>query len=337
MNSISYNVPLALHTTFGVPASAERYFPIKSEDELLQILPALNKDHFLILGGGSNILFTQNFSGDVIHNQITGKNVVKEDKEHVYVKVGAGEVWHEFVLYSIENGWGGVENLSLIPGNVGASPMQNIGAYGVEIKDVFHQLEAVAIKDGSKKTFNKEECAFGYRESVFKKELKNQYIITSVTYVLSKKPTLNTSYGAINEELNNAGVQSPTIKDVSDAVIKIRQTKLPDPSKIGNAGSFFKNPIITNDQLKEIQEKHPKIVSYPVDDDHSKVAAGWLIDQAGWKGKTFGNFGVHKNQALVLVNLGGAFGQDIYELSERIIDDIHHKFGIQLEREVNIY
>lgn len=337
MSNISYNVPLAEHTTFGVPAKASRYFPIHSVDELLKVLPALNKDELLILGGGSNILFTQNFAGDVIHNKIKGVEVLKENEQQIIVKVGAGEVWHDFVMYAIDHDWGGIENLSLIPGNVGASPMQNIGAYGVEIKDVFHALEAVNIKDGNIKTFHKEECAFGYRESVFKRSLKNQYIITSVTYILHKKHQLNTSYGAINEELNNAGVTAPTIKDVSNAVIKIRQTKLPDPQKVGNAGSFFKNPIISKEQFETIKEKHPHIVSYPVGKNEVKIAAGWLIDQAGWKGKTFGNFGVHKNQALVLVNLGGAFGKDIFELSERIIKDIHEKFGVQLEREVNIY
>lgn len=330
------NVNLAPFTTFAVEAKTAYFASFTTIEELKKLLSEVKDRKLLILGGGSNILFRNNFDGVTLHNKIQGISTVKEDKNYIVLKVGAGEVWHDFVLYTLSKGWGGVENLSLIPGSVGASPMQNIGAYGVEIKDVFESLEAVEISSGELRTFSHEECQFGYRESVFKKSLKDKYVITSVSYRLSKHPVLNTSYGAIENELKSMGILHPTIQDVSKAVIAIRQTKLPDPKEIGNAGSFFKNPIISLSHFEKLKKEYPEIPSYKVSEVEVKVPAGWLIDKAGWKGKTIQNYGVHKKQALVLVNYGKASGEDIYELSEKIIKDIQLRYGILLEREVNI-
>lgn len=333
---ISENTSLLPYNTFGIDVKASKFGRFSCTEELRALLPHRGKEEkLLILGGGSNVLLTEDFEGLVIRNEIKGFEVISEDEDTVDIKVGAGEVWHEFVLQSIEKGYGGVENLSLIPGSVGASPMQNIGAYGVEIKDVFVSLEAYHIESGEVHTFDKEACQFGYRESVFKRRLKGQYIIVSVTYRLTKNHSLNTSYGAIEAELKERGVTNPTIKDVSDAVIAIRQSKLPDPKEIGNAGSFFKNPVVEKSVLVSIQEKYENVPNYPAG-DKVKLAAGWLIEQAGWKGKTFDTFGVHKKQALVLVNYGGSKGQSILDLSTQIIADVQAKFGVQLEREVNI-
>jgi len=298
--------------------------------------PGLSKLPLLMLGGGSNLLLTKNYEGLVSKNELSGIEILTADNS-VFVKSAAGENWHDLVLFTIKNNLGGIENLSLIPGSVGAAPMQNIGAYGVEVKDVFHELEAYEIATGKIKKFNAQQCSFGYRESVFKQELKNQFVITSVTLKLTKNPTLNTSYGAINDELKKRGITNPTIKDVSDAVISIRQSKLPDPKEIGNSGSFFKNPVIAKSKFFALKEKFPDIVNYPVDDNNVKLAAGWLIENAGWKGKTIGNYGVHKNQALVLVNYGGANGNDIYQLSEDILKSVKMLYDVELEREVNIF
>lgn len=333
---IKHNVNIAPYTTFGVRSSAQLFSTFDSSQKLAQLLDEHRSESVLILGGGSNVLFTVDFKGLILINQIKGIEVIEENEEHVYVQVGAGENWHEFVLYTIDKGWGGIENLSLIPGSVGASPMQNIGAYGVEIKDVFHSLTALHRSVLNEEIFSHAECEFGYRESVFKRALKDQYVITTVTYKLNKKPKLNTSYGAIETELERKGIQQPTIKDVSDAVIAIRQSKLPDPKEIGNAGSFFKNPVVKESRLIEIQKSYPNAPYYRIDAEHVKIPAGWLIDTAGWKGKRFDNYGVHVNQALVLVNYDDAEGSEIYQLSQRILDDIYEKFGILLEREVNI-
>lgn len=330
------NVNLKEYNTFNISVQAKNFATFSDVNSLQQLLNEIDKDNLMILGGGSNVLFQKDFEGIILRNEILGIDLIEESNNDVLLKVGAGETWHEFVLYAINNNYGGIENLSLIPGSVGASPMQNIGAYGVEIKDVFHSLEAVEIQTGKKRTFTHEECQFGYRESVFKKALKNQYIITSVTYRLSKNHILNTSYGAIETELKLQGIQNPTIKDVSNAVITIRQSKLPDPKEIGNAGSFFKNPVISKKQYDKIKEEFPTIPCYAVDEENVKVPAGWLIDHSGWKGKTFGDYGVHKKQALVLVNYGEASGSEIYKLSSEIIEDISTRFGIALEREVNI-
>lgn len=330
------NINITPFTTFGVEVSSRYFATFSSIEELRKLLAEVKDQQLLVLGGGSNMLFRKDYEGITIKNEITGISVIEENEESVLLKVGAGEVWHNFVLYSIEHNLGGIENLSLIPGSVGASPMQNIGAYGVEIKDVFDSLEAIEIATGELHTFSHQDCQFGYRESVFKKELKGKYIIVSVSYKLSKQPKLNTSYGAINSELAKRGITQPSIKDVSDVVIAIRQSKLPDPKEIGNAGSFFKNPVIPKSHYIALQKTYENIPSYPVSKDTVKVPAGWLIDNAGWKGKTIGEYGVHKNQALVLVNYGKANGNDIFQLSEDIIADIYKRYQIKLEREVNI-
>ena len=330
------NIDLKPYNTFGISVKANYFAAFHDVSSLASLLRDNREKNITILGGGSNVLFTQQYEGIILRNEIKGKEVVKENDNFVFVKAGAGENWHEFVLYSISNNWGGIENLSLIPGSVGASPMQNIGAYGVEIKDVFHELEAFNIETDELETFSHSECQFGYRESVFKRALKGKYVITSVTYRLSKNHQLNTSYGAINSELEAKSIKNPTIKDVSDAVIAIRQSKLPDPKEIGNAGSFFKNPVVEKIVLTKIQQKYPEVPFYPIDNNHVKLPAGWLIDTAGWKGKRIGNHGVHSKQALVLVNYDDATGKEIYTLSQKILDDIEEKFGVLLEREVNI-
>lgn len=332
------NQSLLLYNTFHIAAAAAHFAEVKSEQEFLELM---DKDVYrnndkMILGGGSNILFTKDFVGLVVHNSIKGIEIVKEDEDFVFVKAGAGEVWHVFVLWAIEKNLGGIENLSLIPGRVGASPMQNIGAYGVEIKDVFESLEAIDMQSGKKKIFTNEECEFGYRESVFKRKYRNRYLITSVTFRLNKKPVFNTSYGAIEKELQEMGVKELSVKAISDAVIRIRSSKLPDPAVIGNAGSFFKNPEVSAEKFKSLLNDFPALVAYALPNENYKLAAGWLIEQSGWKGKRFGDAGVHVNQALVLVNYGNANGNEIYKLSSEIVESVKNKFGVELEREVNI-
>ena len=331
------NISLKTYNTFGINAKASFFANFSSVDDLITLLKERENRKLFILGGGSNILFTKNFDGLVLKNEIQGFKIIQESENDVVVEVGAGMNWHAFVLKCLEMNFGGVENLSLIPGNVGASPMQNIGAYGVEIKDVFEYLDAVHIETGKVKRFSNQDCDFGYRESVFKTNAKGQYIICQVGYRLTKIHKLNTSYGAINMELEKQGVNNPSIKDVSNAVIAIRKSKLPDPKKIGNAGSFFKNPIVSIQTLQILKQKHPNIPNYPSGRETAKLAAGWLIEQAGWKGKTYDEkYGVHKNQALVLVNYGNADGDEILKLSNLIISDVYQKFNIELEREVNI-
>ncbi len=330
------NINLKEHTTFGIDSLADELIVFENAKEL-ESLSNVFKGNFLVLGGGSNILLTRNFKGTVLKNSIEGITPIFENEESIHLKVGAGTNWHQFVMYCIENGYGGVENLSLIPGSVGASPMQNIGAYGVEIKDIFVSLDAFLIEKNKLQRFNKEECNFGYRESIFKHELKNKAIITSVTYALTKeKHTLKTHYGAIESELQVKGIVNPTIKDVSDAVIAIRESKLPNPKEIGNAGSFFKNPVVKQEVAATILQAYPDAPNYPTPNNQVKLAAGWLIEKAGWKGKRLGNYGVHAKQALVLVNYGGATGKEIYALSTAILKDVWEKFNVQLEREVNI-
>lgn len=322
-------------TTFGVPVRAAQFSVIRNLQGIQQAIDqGLFRHNPLVLGGGSNMLFVKDYDGVVLQNLWTGKSVVKEDEQFVWVKAYGGEVWHEFVLYCISNGWGGIENMSLIPGSVGAAPIQNIGAYGVELKDVFESLEAVDLTTGEVKRFDLDACGFGYRESVFKRQLKGQYWIASVTLKLSKFPEVSTEYGAIQGELE--GVAQPTIKDVSDAVIRIRQSKLPDPNQIGNCGSFFKNPVVPKLVKDQIAIEYPEMPYYPIDENQVKIPAGWLIEKAGWKGYRRGEIGVHQKQALVLVNHGNGKGRDIYQLSEDIIQDVHEKFGVQLEREVNV-
>jgi len=334
---LKQNLNLKSFNTFAISANAAYFSQADQLEDLKEGLAFIREKRmpFLILGGGSNLLFTKDFEGFVLRNALKGITV--EDKnDTIKVKVAAGENWHQFVMHCIDNYYCGIENLSLIPGCVGASPMQNIGAYGVEIKDFFHSLEAIEIETGDTHVFYKDDCRFGYRESVFKNKYKNAYVITSVTFELNKKPTLNISYGAISQELEKMNVSQPDIREVSQAVINIRQSKLPDPLKIGNAGSFFKNPVVENSVVEQIKKTFPDVVNYPVDEQYSKLAAGWLIEKAGWKGYRKGDAGVHQFQALVLVNYGMAKGNEIFELSNQIIEDIQTKFGVTLEREVNI-
>lgn len=334
---VQENYSLKKLNTFGIEASAKYFVECNTLNQFEETLSDSKflAEQKLILGGGSNLLFTKNFDGLVLKNNLKGIELVKEDADFYYVKSAAGEVWHQFVMHCIEHNYAGLENLSLIPGNVGASPMQNIGAYGVEIKDCFYELEALHITEKKIKTFNNTECKFGYRESVFKRELKNQFIIISVTFKLSKKPNLNTSYGAIEKELETMGA-SATIQNISKAVCNIRSSKLPNPAEIGNAGSFFKNPEVSLNQYNQLKTDFPTIVGYELENGNVKLAAGWLIEQSGWKGKTFGDAGVHKLQALVLVNYANAKGSEIYDLSTKILESVKSKFGVELEREVNI-
>lgn len=335
---IKENISLKAYNTFGIDANARFFTAIESIVDLQKLLvdPQYKTMPKLILGGGSNLLFTRDFEGLVIKNDITGMEVVKEDKDHVWLKAGAGENWHQFVLYCIEQGYAGIENLSLIPGTVGAAPMQNIGAYGVEIKDCFEALKAVEIATGEVHTFNNVDCRFGYRYSIFKDEVKDQYVIANVTFRLNKNPSYNISYGAIQETLDKMDVATLSIKAISDAVIHIRQSKLPDPAKIGNAGSFFKNPTIDKILFEALKVKFPPIPGYNLPGNQVKVPAGWLIEQCGWKGKTIGNVGVHQNQALVLINRGNAIGEEVKQLALKIQESVTRKFGISLVPEVNM-
>lgn len=337
MLTIQSNVSLKPYNTFSIDVTARYLVEVDSDQDIQTLLqlPDVQTLPKLILGGGSNLLLTQDFNGLVVKINLKGIETVKEDQNHIWLRAGAGERWHDFVMYSVEKGLGGIENLSLIPGTVGAAPMQNIGAYGVEIKDTFDRLEAVDIATGVKRIFSSTDCHFGYRNSVFKNEAKGQYIITSVQFKLDKTPTLHLSYGDIQKTLEQMGVKEPTIKAVSDAVIKIRRSKLPDPAEIGNAGSFFKNPEITTTQFNSLKIQYPDIPGYIIDNETVKVPAGWLIEQCGWKGKRFGNIGVHARQALVLVNYGGGKGLDIKQLSEKVQASVAEQFGIVLHTEVN--
>ncbi|WP_207513836.1 UDP-N-acetylmuramate dehydrogenase [Longitalea luteola] len=338
MTQIQQNIPLRQYNTLGIDAIARYFAHFTTIDELGELIennPIPGKAP-LIVGGGSNILFKDHVDGLVLKNDIPGVEIVKEDADHVYIKAGAGENWHTFVQFCLQQNWAGVENLSLIPGCVGASPMQNIGAYGVEIREVFAELEAWHIHDKKKQVFSAADCAFGYRESVFKRKYRNQFVILNVTYRLNKKPNFNTSYGAIEQELERMGVQELSIQAISKAVINIRTSKLPDPAKIGNAGSFFKNPSVEADVYTQLKKAYPGIIGYNNTDGTVKLAAGWLIEQAGWKGYRRGDAGVHEKQALVLVNYGNASGQEIYDLSEDVMRSVQAKFGVQLEREVNV-
>lgn len=332
------NVSLKPYNTFGMDVVAEYFLTLSDE----QLLPTLAADTSLpqqrkILGGGSNVLITKPVTGLLIHNQLKGIELIKEDEEHVWLKVASGEVWHELVMYAVSKGWAGIENLALIPGTVGASPMQNIGAYGVEAKETIESVTFWNWEEAAFNTLNNSECRFAYRDSIFKHELKDKVFITSVVYKLNKRPNLNTSYGAISQELEKMGVQDITIKAIADAVIAIRSSKLPDPNEIGNAGSFFKNPTIPVAQYAALQAQYPVMPSYPVSETMVKVPAGWLIEQCGWKGKRAGDTGVHAKQALVLVNYGNAKGADVWKLSGEVVESVKNKFGIELEREVQVW
>lgn len=328
------NVSLKPYNTFGIECTARYFVIINTRSDLRQIYaePEFLSLPKLILGGGSNVLLCGNFNGLVLKIELQGIEVLAND----YVKVQAGENWHDFVLWSIENDYNGIENLSLIPGNVGTAPMQNIGAYGVELKNVFFELEAYHISSKEVHVFSKSKCRFGYRESVFKNIFKGQYIILSVTFKLAKDGVVTVNYGAIKQVLNDNGIEYPSPKQVSDAVIFIRKSKLPDPVEIGNSGSFFKNPVILKTKFQKLQKQFTTIPSYPINDAEVKIPAGWLIEKAGWKGKVIDNYGVHKNQALVLVNYGGASGDEIFQLSKNIQKSIKEVFDIHLQIEVNI-
>ena len=348
MDSIEKNISVKNYNSFAINAYTNYFASFNSVENLKELLYSYEQiednpqNSFLILGGGSNLLFTSNFGGLILKNEIKGIKIIKEDEHHIYIQAGAGENWHQFVLYCIAHNLAGVENLSLIPGNVGASPMQNIGAYGVEIKDVFHSLEAYHIKDKKIVTFTLNDCEFGYRESVFKRKFKDEFVTLNVTYRLNRIPDYKISYGAIGQELEKMGVKDLNIQAVSQAVINIRSSKLPDPKVIGNAGSFFKNPEIFNDQFSTLKSQFPAIVGYDLPNGNVKLAAGWLIEQCGplagtsWKGFRRGDAGCHEKQALVLVNYGNATGSEIYDLSEDILQSVKAKFVVGLEREVNI-
>lgn len=331
------NIPLKPYNTFGVAAESTFFAEVFSEQDVKDLLslPVVKQQGLLVLGGGSNLLFTKNFEGLVIKVSIPGMSS-EVSGTAVVVTAGAGVVWNDFVNYCVRNGFAGVENLTLIPGTVGASPIQNIGAYGVELKDVFNSCVAYEIATGLQRIFSFEDCRFGYRDSIFKNELKGQYIITSVSFKLSTEAKINTQYGAIQAELQNRNIAHPTIADVSGVVADIRVSKLPDPSTIGNAGSFFKNPVIDQRFFEKIVSGFPDVVHYPAPDHKVKLAAGWLIEQCGFKGRVVGQTGTWKNQALVLVNHGAATGQEVYSFSEEIIRSVEVKFGVRLEREVNI-
>ncbi|MFO0477887.1 MAG: UDP-N-acetylmuramate dehydrogenase [Bacteroidota bacterium] len=337
MNFIS-NYPLKSLNTFGIEAYSKLFVNVNSVNQIKELINSFQfkSNPHLIIGGGSNLLLTKNFDGLVIKNEVLGIEVISENENEVYVKSYAGVVWHEFVVWCINNNYAGIENLALIPGCVGASPMQNIGAYGVEIKDIFYELEAVELATGNIKIFTKSDCEFGYRESVFKRTLKNQFIITSVTFQLSKKPTFNINYGAIKQELDLMKVSDLSIKLIAQAIINIRTAKLPNPKEIGNAGSFFKNPEVDENTYQRLKKEYQHLVAYPLENKNYKLAAGWLIEQAGLKGYRLGDAGVHQLQALVLVNYGNATGQEIYKLSTHVLEVVKNKFGITLEREVNI-
>lgn len=335
MLKIQQNISLKSYNTFGIDVITDSFVEVYNVDELKDVIDC-HKEDILVLGGGSNILFTKPYSGLVIKNSIKGIVNLSENDDEVLLKVGGGEVWHDFVMFCVNKNWAGIENLSLIPGTVGASPMQNIGAYGVEVKDVIKEVEALNIITGEIEVFSNEECRFSYRTSVFKTIFKDKYVITAVVFRLSKRGKINSSYGAIEDELKSMGVLKPTIKDISNAVINIRSSKLPDPKEIGNSGSFFKNPVVSLMKKNELLEKYPSMPYYPQNDGSFKVAAGWLIETCGWKGKRIDDYGVHEKQALVLVNYGQATGNNIYQLSQQIIESVKSKFGIELEREVNI-
>lgn len=333
---IEQNISLRQYNTFGINVKAKLFSRFSNLEELDELLTVNSNVPTIVLGGGSNILFTEDYNGLVLKNEIKGIDLIREDANHIYVKAGAGENWHQFVQYTLKRNWAGLENLSLIPGNVGASPMQNIGAYGTEIKEVFDELEAYHKKERKVHIFTVNDCSFGYRDSIFKTKHKNEYVILNVTYRLNKRPKLNTSYGAIEQELKNMGVNELSIQQISQAVINIRSAKLPDPAVIGNAGSFFKNPEISAKQYTDLQSAFSGVVGYKLENGNVKLAAGWLIEQCGWKGFRRSDAGCHSQQALVLVNYGNATGKDILELSEEILKSVKQKFGIELEREVNI-
>jgi UDP-N-acetylmuramate dehydrogenase len=336
--TIHENISLKSFNTFGIEAKTRFFIELLTEEDVFSFFSAFKgyPKPFMFLGGGSNMLFTKDFPGTVVRLCTKGIQVVEEDNDSVLVRAASGENWDGFVMFCVDQGWGGLENLSMIPGNVGTGPIQNIGAYGVELKDRFVELEALRIDTLEKVVLSKEQCEFGYRDSIFKRREKGKFFILKVSFRLLKQPELNLDYGTIREELQTMNRLSPTISDVREAVCRIRGKKLPDPVQMGNAGSFFKNPSISRQQFINLKERFPGVVSYPQEDAY-KVAAAWMIEQCGWKGKRYGDAGVHENQPLVLVNHGSATGEEILNLANQIIQSVEEKFGIRLEPEVNIY
>ncbi len=333
--SSNFQASLKSYNTFGIEALAKELVIVQSLDELKKLLPRLRTEKFMFLGGGSNVLFINDFDGLVVINQIKGLKAESINDNDIDVSAMSGESWHEFVLWTLDQGFYGLENMSLIPGTVGAAPMQNIGAYGVEFKDVCIQVDALELATGALKSFTYAECKFGYRESVFKRALKDQYFIYQVHIKLSRNSPIKASYGNIQDVLKTKGIKHPSHRDISNAVIEIRSSKLPDPSQLGNAGSFFKNPVVLQSQAEALLMKYPNAPHFS-DGDRVKVPAGWLIEQCGFKGFRDGNVGSHKDQALVIVNYGGATGQEIFDYSEKIILEVQKKFNFVLEREVNM-
>jgi len=338
MMEVWENVDLFPFNTFKMSARARYFVTVSSVNEVRQLITTqlFKEGPFLILGGGSNILLTGDFDGLVIKNELKGIDVVGKTDNTAKIRAGSGEVWHDLVMYCVSNDYGGIENLSLIPGTVGAAPIQNIGAYGREVREVIEEVEAISLENGDLVTFTNEQCRFGYRESVFKQELKNKYFISSITLDLTRNiHNLNTGYGAITEALKRRKLEA-SVKTTSDAVIEIRSGKLTNPEQVGNAGSFYKNPTITQDKYSALKKKYPSIPSFPGEHHMVKVPAAWLIEQCGWKGQRFGNIGVHKDQALVLVNYGNAEGSAMLELSRKIQQSVEENFGIRLQPEVNV-
>lgn len=329
------NFDLTGHNTFHIKAFAKKFSTFSDKIKLKDLLLKYNDIPVLILGGGSNILFTKNVDGLVLHNQVKGIETINENDSEVWIRAGAGETWHQLVLECVSKNFGGIENLSLIPGSVGASPMQNIGAYGVEVKDVFSELQAFHLKEKYIRTFTADECKFGYRESVFKNELKDQFVIMNVTYRLSKNPLFNISYGPVEKQLEVMNIQQLSVKAVSDAVIAIRKSKLPDPAFLGNAGSFFKNPVISTTKFNELKSENPSMPNFVVPGG-IKIPAAWLIEQCGFKGIRKGDTGCYEKQPLVIVNYGNATGSDVFAFSESIIEKVKNTFEIELHREVNV-
>ena len=339
MLSVQHNINLQAYNTFGISVYAKDFVSLQTLEQAQELLRSevFKDQRHLFLGGGSNILFTGHFDGLVAKVDIKGIEIVKEDEENIHLKVGAGENWHAFVMFCVQHNWGGAENLSLIPGTVGAAPMQNIGAYGVEVKNIIDQVEAIEIASGDLQVFTNEACKFGYRESIFKQHYKDKYLISSVTLTLTKKNhRFNVSYGAIEMTLEQNNIQELTVKAISDAVMYIRRSKLPDPAVVGNAGSFFKNPSIQANLHDLLKTEYPSMPSYPGENGLLKVSAAWLIEHCGWKGKTFDNIGVHDKQALVLVNFGGGNGEKIWQLAMDIQQSVREKFSIILQPEVNV-
>jgi UDP-N-acetylmuramate dehydrogenase len=332
------NQSLKNYNTFGIDVKAKYFAEVSSVDELRYVLSDndIQTDKKFILGGGSNVLFVNDFDGLVIKNSISGINIIQEDENNIIVQAGAGVVWDDLVQFCVEGNYGGIENLSIIPGSVGAAPIQNIGAYGQELKDTFLELNGIYTKTGEEKIFNKSDCQFSYRNSIFNKELVNEFIITSIQLNLNKNSKINTSYKQLEEKLNEQGIKSPTLKDVRNTVIHIRNKKLPDPQIIGNAGSFFKNPIVAKEKYIKLKKSFPDMITFPIDDNQIKIAAGWLIEKCDWKGKRIGNVGTYKNHALVIVNYGDATGDEIFDFEGHIKHAVELKFGIHLENEVNI-